>query len=322
MSRRADKPPRKKFADYDDAPSRERHGDRSKHAQDRKIVRTALLRDENEFDDLPVGEVKQVYSRYCVVGHPTGDRVCVVRKTLTKLAETAIVVGDQVRFRDGKPGSEPVVEQILPRRTVLTRADNLHGHHQRPIVANAQRMLIIASLIDPEVKWGLIDRMLVAAKGGGLEPIICLNKIDLPGDIVAADQALDHYRALGIHCCKVSVVNQIGLEAVAHLLKDHTTVLAGHSGVGKSSLISAIEPGLDIRVGEVSHFTAKGKHTTTSARRYDLSFGGRVIDTPGVKHFGLWSVTRENLIDYFPDVQNDTAPSWRRESYQRLADSL
>ena len=102
------------------------------------------------------------------------------------------------------------------------------------------------------------------------------------------------------------------------------TVLAGHSGVGKSSLIRAVQPDLDLRIGEISRITEKGRHTTTSARRYPLRIGGAVIDTPGVKLFGLWNVTRENLSHYFPDVDADaeTAPRWRRESYQRILASL
>jgi ribosome biogenesis GTPase len=112
------------------------------------------------------------------------------------------------------------------------------------------------------------------------------------------------------------------LDRLRALLKDQTTVLAGHSGVGKSSLIRAIQPHLDLRIAQVSAYTDKGRHTTTSAQRFPLDFGGHVIDTPGVKHFGLWDVTRENLLDYFPDVQNQTAPSWRAESYQRIMDSL
>jgi ribosome biogenesis GTPase len=106
------------------------------------------------------------------------------------------------------------------------------------------------------------------------------------------------------------------------LLKDRTTVLAGHSGVGKSSVIRAIQPQLDIRVGEVSEYTAKGRHTTTSARRYVLDFGGAVVDTPGVKVFGLWGVTAQNLDEFFPDVAAHAAPQWRTESYERILESF
>lgn len=338
MSRHTEKPPRKgnqtgMLLDGNEEENVARHqrfGERGKKAQHRKMEQTALLRAGGEADvdiqTLPVGQVVQVYSRYCQVSHPTGSRRCIVRKTLSKMADTAIVVGDEVRFRDptaAAGGEESVIEQILPRRTLLTRADSFRAGEQHPIVANARQMLIVASLVRPAVKWGLVDRMIVAAQSGGLKPIVCLNKIDLADEEMEfACGALGHYESLGIGTCQVSAVSNVGLDVVTEILKDKTTVLAGHSGVGKSSLIAAIQPGLDIRIGEVSRFTAKGRHTTTSARRYELAIGGCVIDTPGVKLFGLWGVTRENLDQYFPDVAAGSAPQWRRESYERIAASL
>src|SRR5207248_5052222 len=136
-------------------------------------------------------------------------------------------------------------------------------------------------------------------------------------EAASADEVLAHYGTLGITTFRTSVVNQIGLDTLRDLLRDRTTVLAGHSGVGKSSLIRAIEPQLDIRIGEISGYTGKGRHTTTSARRYTLDFpeGGQVIDTPGVKMFGLWNVTANNLSEHFPDMGDGTAPPWRQESY-------
>ena len=137
-----------------------------------------------------------------------------------------------------------------------------------------------------------------------------------------ARDALAHYERLGIKTLQSSAELQVGLDELRDLLRNQTTVLAGHSGVGKSSLIRAIQPQLDLKVGEVSRYTDKGRHTTTSARRYPLDFGGTVIDTPGVKHFGLWGVTAENLSEYFPDVSEGSAPEWRKESYQRILASL
>jgi ribosome biogenesis GTPase len=307
--------------------SAERFGERSKNAQQRKILQTALLRAEDPVSEadlaaLPIGEVVQVFSLFYEVEHESKTWLCVARKTLQKLAESGIVVGDRVKFRDvgvtaesGKP--EGVIEQVLPRATVLTRAAGTHG--QQPIVANADQMLIVASIVKPAVKWGLIDRMIVAAQSGKLKPIICLNKIDL---IAAAGEYLAHYESLGVAVLKTSIVSSEGLVELRNVLRDKSTVLAGHSGVGKSSLIRAIQPDLDIRIGAISGYTGKGIHTTTSARRYKLDIGGEVIDTPGVKLFGLWNVTRENLLEFFPDVDSGNAPQWRVESYERISDSL
>ena len=326
--------------DADQPAENERFSARTgKLAQQAKMQRTTAMRAADvdlvaDAQTLPIGEVAQVYSRFIQVEHETGTRICVVRKTLTKTSDSSIVVGDRVRFRDsgtisddGRP--EAVIEQVLPRKSLLTRSDSFNSRRQHPIVANADRMLVVASVVKPLVKWGLVDRMIVAALAGKLEPVICLNKIDLAGaDAEAAEQLatardrLAHYASLGIVSIETSAELALGFDLIRDTLRNRTTVLAGHSGVGKSSLITAIQPGLDIRVGEVSQFTAKGRHTTTSARRYLLEMGGYVIDTPGVKVFGLWNVTRENLKEYFPDIEAGTAPPWRRESFERIEASL
>jgi ribosome biogenesis GTPase len=319
-----------------------RFGSRSKDAEMSKLLRTALMRAEEQpgvdVAALPIGQILQVFSLFSEMESEGKTYLCVVRKTLNKKSDTAVLVGDRVRFRDlglvdeqGRP--QGAIEQVLPRETILTRSDSFKGTEQHPIVANAQQMLIVASLQEPRVKWGLVDRMIVAAQSGGLDPIVCLNKTDLqpdssnsgdgePDEEVPADEALAHYRSLGLRTLRTSVPQSIGLDALREALKDQTTVLAGHSGVGKSTLINAIVPELDLRTGDISAYTGKGRHTTTSARRYPLAFGGAVIDTPGVKMFGIWNMTRERLLEYFPDVEDDTAPRWRQQSYERIAASI
>lgn len=317
--------------DDDRLDAQQRFSDKSKHFQRGKTARTQAARTDIDINALPLGEVIQVHSLYTDVLTPDGQiHSCVQRKTLAKVSETQIVVGDFVRFapspqlNDVKK-NEGVIEQIEPRRTVLTRADSFKQVEQHPIVANAEQMLIVAALHLPEVKWGLIDRMVIAARSGGLAPILCLNKIDTAHDatdLADARATLAHYQSLGITTLETGALTGIGLKELTALLQGRNTVLAGHSGVGKSSLVRAIEPSLDLRVGDISAIHHKGMHTTTSARKYPLSFGGHVIDTPGVKLFGLWNVTPESLIDYFPDVEADTAPAWRQESFGRILDSL
>jgi ribosome biogenesis GTPase len=327
--------------DEDRVEQQQRFGDRSKNFQQRKTERTALMRaaeeaaavDAGQIVSLPTGQVIQVHSLFCEVESGGSTYLCVVRRTLTRASDAFVIVGDQVRFRetktfDDQQRPEAVIEQILPRRTVLTRADSFKAIEAQPIVANADQMLIVAAVAEPWPKWGLIDRMLIAARAGGLAPVLCLNKADLAAtvrgqrELTFALGALAHYRTLGVATLQTSVPSGLGLDALKTILRDRTTVLAGHSGVGKSSLIRAIQPALELRVGEISNYTGKGRHTTTSARRYPLDIGGHVVDTPGVKLFGLWNVTRENLPDFFPDIEDDTAPDWRRQSYQRILESL
>jgi len=322
--------------DEDRLDAQQRFSDRSKHRQQNKTTKTQLLRAaevEAQVDlaSLPIGNVIQVYSLFCDALHEGSTYQCVVRKTLVQVAKQSVIVGDDVRFRatgsineSGKP--EAVVEEILPRRTLLTRADSFKAREAHPIVANADQMLIVASLAYPKVKWGLIDRMIIAAQSGGLTPIVCLNKLDFrqsePEEYEFAHDALKHYAVMQIPVMETSVDEKLGLDRLRETLQGKTTVLAGHSGVGKSSLIRAIQPTLDIRIGAISGYNDKGRHTTTSARRYPLDFGGAVVDTPGVKLFGLWNVTAANLIDYFPDIASDIAPQWRIDSYRRIESSL
>ena len=127
---------------------------------------------------------------------------------------------------------------------------------------------------------------------------------------------------MGIPSVHGSLPARVGIDALAELLRNKTTVVAGLSGVGKSTLITAIQPSLDLRIGAISGYTGKGRHTTTSARRYSLDGGGHVIDTPGVKLFGLWGVARGNLQALFPDIESGTAPKWRQESFRRILESL
>jgi len=336
--------------DEDRVESEERFSPNTKARQQDKIVRTALMRAGEEsgadIQTLPIGHVVQVHSRFSDVEHEGKTYLCEVRKTLRRISETQVVVGDKVRFREAALDEgqiarrasgaaiirgdmqTAIIEQVLPRETILLRADSFKAIEQHPIVANAKQMLIVASLRFPNVKWGLIDRMLIAAQSGGLKPILSINKIDLIDAAEASEDRVDpraamaHYQSMGVTLLSTSAINRVGLDELRTTLTGTETVLAGHSGVGKSSLINSIQPQLDLRIGEISRFNDKGRHTTTSARRYPLDFGGAVIDTPGVKLFGLWGVTSENLLEYFPDVAAGNAPTWRAESYERIAASL
>jgi ribosome biogenesis GTPase len=288
---------------------------RNKNAEQNKIVATAAMR-ADAAAAAPVnpavraGAVTLVYSLYCDV---TGDDgvlyLCTVRKTLNKLTAGGIVVGDKIEFLptgniDESGRIEGVVERVLPRSTILTRADSFNGKKPQPIVANADQMLICASVRHPAVKWGIVDRMLVAARSGGLTPIVNLNKIDLlkvEGEDepeVDADEAMDHYLSMGIQVLKSSVDLNVGIDELREMLTGRVTVLAGHSGVGKSSLIRAVQPSIDIRVGEVSEFTeretlragrrrSRRRHARRQAVRpveHHRRFAGAVFSGCGSRH--------------------------------------
>lgn len=327
--------------DADHVESMERLDGRDKARQDSKIARTAEMRSVGETADadaLPRGRVRQVFSLYSEVLLDGGGLIqCTIRKTLNRRRDTTAVVGDLVRVRlqtrkDEAGPSEGVIERLEPRATLLTRSDSFKAIEQHPIVANATRMMIVVSVTRPKPKWGLVDRMLVAARGGNLEPVVCLNKIDLgdedPEALAEAREVMAHYRALGYRAEEACATRPGSEGLLRELLRGHRTVLAGHSGVGKSSLVRQVAPELNIRIGEISEVHLKGKHTTTSARIYNLPDdalgmgGAEVIDTPGVKMFGLWGVTEENLDEHFPDVAAGTAPIWRVESRARIAESL
>lgn len=319
--------------DADDLTPVERLDGKLKHLRQRKLLETAELRSEHaDLDQLPRGQVRQVFSLYTDVNLGGHSVLCTLRKTLTRLRREPAVVGDFVRVRplpkrDDDSPLEGVIEAVEPRTTLLTRADSFKARESHPIVANATQMLIVVAVEQPTPKWGLVDRMLVAARAGGLQPVICLNKIDLgesnPDALRHARDVLAHYRRLGLAAHETCATRPGSEHLLRDTLRNHTTVLAGHSGVGKSSLVRLIRPDLDIRIGEISHVHLKGKHTTTSARLYDLpELNAQLIDTPGVKLFGLWNLTHDLLNQLFPDVTDGTAPPWRVDSHARLLASL
>lgn len=322
--------------DADDTHQIERFSKRSKFAREVKMKRTAEIRAAKEVisgdvESLPLGEVIQVHSLFVEVLSEGKTYLAVWRRTHQRMSRAEVVVGDRVRIRPtgttneaGQP--EASIELILPRETILLRQHSFRKDLTDPIVANAAQMLIVVAILQPRPKWGLVDRMLIAAQSGGLKPIICMNKVDLAAEeaevLEEAAGILEHYGTMGVTTFQTSIESGAGLETLRQVLATGPTVLSGHSGVGKSSLIRAVAPSIDIRVGDVSTFNEKGRHTTTSARRYELPGGEIVIDTPGVRQFGLVNVTAETLLEFFPDVAEETAPEWRAESYERILESL
>ena len=223
-----------------------------------------------------------------VEGHTGVHARCVARQNLG-----AIVCGDRVVWQ-ATGADAGVVVAVLPRRSVLARPD--FGGDMKPIAANIDQIVIVIA-IKPGIERLLIDQYLVAAELVGIPPLIVVNKADLLTMMSRreVDPLLDEYREVGYPVVKISVHEDAGLDVLSQRLRDKTNVLAGHSGVGKSSIVKALLPDIEVRIGELSAASGLGMHTTTASMLYHLPQGGHLIDSPGIRSFGLWNVSPREL---------------------------
>jgi ribosome biogenesis GTPase len=230
-----------------------------------------------------------------------GDLITSVRAR--ELGRRAVVVGDRVSVvgdLTGGPDALGRIVRIEPRTSVLRRTPDDTDPVERVVVANADLLVVVTALADPPPRPRLIDRCLVAAYDGGLEPLLCLTKSDL----ASADELLSLYRPLGVEA--VVTGPDSGLPGLAARLAGRTSVLFGQSGVGKSTLVNQLVPDALRAVGDVSGI-GKGRHTSSSVIALQLPGGGTVIDTPGVRSFGLGAVSPERVLASFPDLSEATA---------------
>jgi len=192
------------------------------------------------------------------------------------------------------------VKRILPRRTFLSRPDPANPRLEKVIAANIDIAVIVVAVANPPLHPGVIDRYLIAIERGGAEAAICVNKSEL-GDADAVEQALRPYRSLPAPIVMCSARTGEGVDDLRAVIANKLCVFVGHSGVGKSSLLNALLPTAGAATGAVSDVTGKGQHTTTRSQIYDLACGARVIDTPGVREFGLWKLNAAEVRLYFHD---------------------
>lgn len=219
-------------------------------------------------------------------------------KTMSTDSRHVVAAGDHVWFRPSGE-SEGIIESVEPRYGVLSRTSRSRQHI---IVANVDQLIIVGSAAEPGLKPNLIDRYLITAEYAGIRPIICINKVDLL-DPAELQTIVGVYGSLGYEVHLVSAIEEIGIERLRQALHGKDTVLSGQSGVGKSSLLNAIEPGLNLRVNAVSRENEKGKHTTTTATLIPLATEGHVIDTPGIRQFQLWDIIPEEVAGLFRDIR-------------------
>lgn len=249
--------------------------------------------------------VFEVSQGLCRVALGDGRQLlCEVRRSL-KASDTGftniVAVGDQVQVSHNG-AARGMVEAVLPRRSALARPDPFYSHLRQVIVANVDQLLVVASWRDPAFWPELVDRYLIGAARNGLTPVICVNKVDLAEDPTEPQTVLRAYCDAGYTVLLTSAQSGLGVEGLRRLLQGQTTALAGLSGVGKSSLLSAIEPGLHLRVGEVSERKHEGRHTTTQVSLHPLAAGGFVVDTPGIREFGLSGLRKRDLAGFYPEL--------------------
>jgi ribosome biogenesis GTPase len=248
------------------------------------------------------GRVLRVHGLMSVVELTDGRQLrCAVRRVLRSLVteeRNIVATGDRVWVLPSM-GDEGVIERVEPRHGLMTRASRGREH---VLVANVDQLVIVMALVEPDLKPHLIDRYLASAEQGGISPLLCLNKADLV-DPLPYQSLIGLYSQLGIPTFLTSATTGLGIEKLRERLRDRQTVFSGQSGVGKSSLLNAIQPELGLRVREVSENNQKGKHTTTTASLIRLDFGGWVVDTPGLRQFQLWDIIPEEVEGFFPEFR-------------------
>ena len=216
-----------------------------------------------------------------------------------------IAVGDWVEIENEGDQESTIITEIYERRNYINRVSPHNKNQHHIVAANLDQSLLFATLKEPRTSLGFIDRFLVISEAYDVPAIIVFNKADLFKHKEAEKFELvkEIYEPIGYTVVKMSVEENTGVDEVASLLAGKTTLLSGHSGVGKSSFINRILPGFILKTQDVSGWSGKGMHTTTFAEMYDLPFGGKIIDTPGIREMGLVDISKQELSHYFPEMR-------------------
>jgi len=272
---------------------------RVEEKHNKKLVKPEEHYDDGAFSAPQDGVVISRYGKVADVENQQGQIFrCNIRRTLS-----SIVTGDKVIWRQNiDPLVNSVIEAVHPRHSELVRPDFYDGI--KPVAANIDQIMIISAVL-PELSLNIIDRYLVACAATDIDPVIVLNKVDLLDSQHLAELTsyLDYYRQLNYRVLLLSCKNEQGLDEFKHTLQNKTSILVGQSGVGKSSIIHQLLPELSaqVNVGDVSEMSGLGQHTTTSTRLYHLPSGGNIIDSPGIREFGLWHLEPGQVMQGYPE---------------------
>jgi ribosome biogenesis GTPase len=240
-------------------------------------------------------------------GQPWKARIKGVFKIDGLTSTNPIAVGDRIEFEiENEADHIATIYGIHDRHNYISRQSPGHRKQHHIVASNLDQAVLVATLRDPRTSSGFIDRFLVATEAYHVPAILVINKMDRwkEKDQLQFEAWKEMYEAIGYKVMPISVQTGAGLDEIKALLQNKTSLLSGHSGVGKSSLLNALVPGFTLRTKEVSGWSGKGMHTTTFAEMFDLPFGGRVVDTPGIREFGIVHISRQELSHYFPEMRN------------------
>lgn len=217
-----------------------------------------------------------------------------------------VAVGDHVETEiENDADGTAIISQILKRHNYINRQSPRYKHQHHIVAANIDQSVLVATLKEPRTSQGFIDRFLVASEMYHVKPVIVFNKADIykGKDQEKFEQWKAMYEGVGYRVLLVSAEQNLGVDALAEILKNKISLLSGHSGVGKSSLLNVLLPGMNRKVQNVSGWSGKGQHTTTFAEMFDLPGGGQIIDTPGMREFGLVDIDKQEVSHYFPEMR-------------------
>jgi len=263
-------------------------------------------------DNFPEGALKgvvtSVHRRNFITLSDGEELICFLPRRLMigeRKYKHPVAVGDVVAVEPVENVTQEkqcMLVGIKERKSLLSRAAHFKSDQEQVIAANIDQLIVVVAAAEPAYKIRFIDRVIITAERSQIECVICINKIDLVAQGDDPYEVAEFYTKLGYKVLMLSAKENKGIEEFQQLLENKNSVLTGQSGVGKSSLLNAVQPGLGIKINEVSKKTGKGKHTTTSVQMHMLNFGGSVVDTPGIRSFGMHELLKADLVAYYPEM--------------------